>query len=109
MPSIELPFRSVGPDPAMMTTTDAGRVAPRGSVRVPCSCRAPLRIVYGDSTAAAGGTVSVGAGIFAPANPHLARLITGTFLPLSKGRLHDAVKHPRDHYRRDGKMPEHGT
>ena len=41
----ELPLRSVGPEPAMMTATGTGRVTPRGNVSVPRSCNAPLRMV----------------------------------------------------------------
>src|SRR5437899_42776 len=54
----ELPLRSVGPEPAMITATGTGPRAARGTVSVPASPRPAFRIVYGVSIAAAGGTVS---------------------------------------------------
>src|SRR5205814_3094905 len=54
----ELPLRSVGPEPAMITATGTGPRAPRGTVSVPASPRPGLWTVYGVSIAAAGGTVS---------------------------------------------------
>src|SRR6266480_3519070 len=62
MPMTELPLRSVGPEPAMMSATGTAPLAPRGTVSVAASPRSPLRMVYGDSIAAAGGTVSAFAG-----------------------------------------------
>src|SRR6266581_5684190 len=62
MPITELPLRSVGPEPAMMTAIGTVPLAPRGTVSVAARPRSPLRMVYGDSIAAAGGTVSAFAG-----------------------------------------------
>src|SRR5437867_13278973 len=62
MPMTELPLRSVGPEPAMMSATGTAPLAPRGTVSVAASPRSPLRMVYGDSIAAADGTVSAFAG-----------------------------------------------
>src|SRR5712691_2465624 len=62
MPITELPLRSVGPEPAMMTAIGTAPRAARGIVSVAASPRSPLRMVYGDSIAAAGGTVSAFAG-----------------------------------------------
>src|SRR6267378_414197 len=58
MPIIEFPFRSVGPEPAMITAIGTRPPASRGTTSVPGSSKAPLLIVNGDSTATAGGTVS---------------------------------------------------
>ncbi len=58
MPIIELPLRSVGPEPAMMTAMGMRPFASRGTASVAPSSRAPLLIVYGDSTATAGAMVS---------------------------------------------------
>src|SRR5258708_39158632 len=57
MPIIELPFRSVGPEPAMITAIGTRPLASRGTTSVPGNSKAPLLIVYGYSTAPAGGTV----------------------------------------------------
>src|SRR5439155_2880651 len=62
MPMTELPLRSVGPEPAMMSATGTAPLAPRGTVSVAASPRSPLRTGYGDSIAAADGTVSAFAG-----------------------------------------------
>src|SRR2546426_10253567 len=58
MPLSELPWRSGGPEPAMMTAIGTAPRASRGTVRVPARPRPPFQIVYGLSVAAAGGTVS---------------------------------------------------
>src|SRR6266550_6262198 len=58
MPMTELPLRSVGPEPAMITATGTGPRTLRGTVSVPASPRPGRWIVYGVSIAAAGGTVS---------------------------------------------------
>src|SRR5258706_16069630 len=90
MPIIELPFRSVGPEPAMITAIGTRPLASRGTTSVPGSSKAPLLIVYGDSTATAGGTVSA----VCTANAMRARLRTIMLFPLPEDvRLHDRNHH----------------
>src|SRR6266545_8327569 len=90
MPISELPLRSVGPEPAMITATGMRPVAPRGSVRVPPNSSAPLRIVYGDSTATAGAVVSA----FCSVSAMSAMLRTFMLLPLPE----DVGLHDWDHH-----------
>src|SRR5438105_11563177 len=86
MPIIELPFRSVGPEPAMITAIGTRPLGSRGTTSVPGSSKAPLLIVYGDSTATAGGTVSA----VCSASAMSARLRTIMLFPLPEDvRLHD--------------------
>src|SRR5438270_1717052 len=86
MPIIELPFRSVGPEPAMITAIGTRPLGSRGTTSVPGSSKAPLLIVYGDSAATAGGTVSA----VCTASAMRARLRTIMLFPLPEDvRLHD--------------------
>src|SRR5882672_2269005 len=89
MPIIEFPFRSVGPEPAMITAIGTRPPASRGTTSVPGSSKAPLLIVYGDSTATAGGTVSA----VCTANAMRARLRTIMLFPLPQ----DVGLHNRNH------------
>src|SRR2546427_12647931 len=100
MPIIELPFRSVGPEPAMITAIGTRPLASRGTTSVPGSSKAPLLIVYGDSTATAGGTVSA----VCTASAMRARLRTIMLFPLPEDvRLHD-----RNHGPEEGRGDEQG-
>ena len=56
IPSIELPFRSVGPEPATITATGTGAAAAVGSASVPSSLRSPLGNVNTDSPTPSGGS-----------------------------------------------------
>src|SRR6267143_4176697 len=100
MPISELPFRSVGPEPAMITTTGTRPVAPRGMTSVPPNSRAPLWIGYGDSSATAGAMVSAVCTLMATSM----RLRTVMFFPLPEDvRLHD-----RDHRHDENRCDEQG-
>src|SRR6267143_3731426 len=102
MPIIELPFRSVGPEPAMITAIGTRPLASRGTTSVPGSSKAPLLIVYGDSTATAGGTVSA----VCTASATRARLRTIMLFPLPEDvRLHEG-EHGYDDDRRDEERQE---
>src|SRR6266511_4616281 len=115
MPMTELPLRSVGPEPAMMTAIGTAPLAPRGTVSVAASPRSPLRMVYGDSIAAAGGTVSAFAGGTACPRTGGARTTSGSATisgllmllpPPQDVRLHD--RHGDGHGRgRDKEQPHH--
>src|SRR5258708_22979048 len=99
MPIIELPFRSVGPEPAMITAIGTRPLASRGTTSVPGSSKAPLLIVYGDSTAPAGGTVSA----VCTASAMRARLRTIMFFPFPEDvRLHDL-----NHHHDENRAPQH--
>src|SRR5258705_95028 len=90
IPSTELPLRSVGPEPAMMTAMGTRPAAPRGIVRVAASPKAPLRIVYGVSIATAGGVVSARAADTCGTRAAMTRLRTIMLLSLPQEvRLHD--------------------
>src|SRR5574341_470577 len=105
IPITELPLRSVGPEPAMITATGIRRVVARGRVSVPESCIAPLLIVYGDSTATAGGSVSA----VCSATATSARLRTAMLFSLpDQVGVHDR-DHDHDDNRGDDQRQEHAV
>src|SRR5438876_11368852 len=89
----------------MITATGIGPLAPRGTVRVPPSSRAPLRMVYGDSTTAGGAVVSTGT-TSCGATMARARLRAIMLFPLPEDvRLHDGDRR-HDDDRRDQERQE---